>query len=183
MAFDVRTDARKFDNFRARGFNKLMKIGLGKMLLEWHKKYIQGHFDREAYRKYDYPLATKKQGRPLVRQGDFRRDIVKRASESQVKGTSTTRRLRLPFGRPGRPTAKDLLKMVFIEMQKSNLTFKQAQARIGREQNYSRDVRRKMQESLATMTDSEQAVLRGWLFKCLYCEFAKRGPKKRRKVR
>lgn len=181
----IKEDVQKMENFRERGFARIMKRALKDAVLAWHEQFLPRHFTRAAYGHYGFLGAYrrhKKRGEPYVQSGTMRERFTARRTEADVTGTAKRVRLRLPFGIPPQYTPESLKAQVFIEMRQRNLSYTQAQALVYRAANYSQAMREAAQRDIKAMSNPEMHSLREHLKNLIVIELNKAGPKRARKV-
>lgn len=181
MAFKitVERDATRDRNHMPRGCKKLIKETMKEGMAEWHTRYMGHHFTRAAYSRYGWQGAyphRKRSGDPYVESGRLRERMTRRRTAAEVTGTSKRVTLRLKFGRPPKYTEERLRKMIAREMRKG-ATYKQAQRRVYRQANYSRQMREQAQRDLAVVAGGEMRSLRILMRKKLGKKLSARGGK------
>jgi len=101
---------------RVQAFNRVMKLALQDAALYWHKTFIRGHFDRQAYDKYkgDYPRRKKRNRSPFVHTGALKARMTYRKGPQHLSGTANRITLKMPIGRPKGNSKKSLDAQVAI---------------------------------------------------------------------
>ncbi|GAG21866.1 unnamed protein product, partial [marine sediment metagenome] len=118
----------------------------------------------------------KRSGEPYVESGTLRSRMIRKRTAGEVTGTSRRVTLRLKFGRPPKYTEEVIRKMIAREMRKGR-TFKQAQRKVYRQANYSREMREQAQRDLTVVAGGEMRSLRVFMRKKLGKKLSARGGK------
>jgi len=186
FSYIVEEDVRQLENFRARGFNRILKAGLKANVLEWHRRYASVHFTRRAYTRYagmGLYRQQKRTGDPFVESGSLRERMLRPRTQAEVTGTSKQVTLRLPIGRPPQYTDEGLKRQVLIEMRKHNISYRQAQRRVYAKAQYTKETRELLKTHIPAVAGQEPRHLRAHLRDFVVRELNKHGRKRRRRVR
>ena len=161
--FEVSEDVRQHENFRARGFRRLMKAALKDNVYHWHRQFAGFHFTRHAYSRYRYLGAYRHQktkGEPLVETGTLRRRMVRPRSEAEITGTSTRVTLKMPMGRPPEQTDALLRKRIIMAIREKHMSWRQAERYVMRRTGYSKKGREMAQTHIPLVAGGEVRHLR-----------------------
>ena len=186
LTVEMEEDVRKHDNFRARGFRKIVKGALKSTALFWHRRYAPQHFTRAAYTRYGGLGAYRKQkkaGDPMVETGTFRDRLLAPRSKSDVKGTSRGVRLHFKFGRPPQYTEKMLRRRAWILVVTKRISLKAALRRVYRGAGYSKAAKMMFKSHVPAVSGPEVRSLRVHTRDHIVAALNKAGPRRKRKLR
>ena len=168
--------------------NILYRQGLKKGLENWHKKHVSDHFKKKAFNKYPeydqhYPTQKKRKYRPLHITGTLERNIKSRITFQAKHGGGIVVG-KMPVGRPGiLPQDQDeiLRALIVTEMEKTNRTYKEADAYVGRKQSYSKESHKRFQDIIPAMTDNEAQEVADFVLKFIVEGITEARNKRRKK--
>jgi len=186
MSFQVLEDVRQHENFRERGFAKLLKAALKDNVYHWHRSFAAFHFTRQAYSRYRYLGVyrhQKKGGEPLVETGTLRRRMLRPRNETEMTGTSRRVTLKMPMGRPPEQTDALLRKRTIRVMREKGMSYRQALNYVMRRTGYSKKGREMIQSHIPVVAGGEARHLRGKLTVHIVAGLNRKGAKRRRTIR
>lgn len=174
----LRQDRKRLTNMSPRVFNREMKIGLkGAIEFVWKPRFLPMHFERHAYRRYNYSGRRKKgKGRPLVDSGSFRKKMLK--GKHRISGTSKGAKIRLKYGRPDtfsdprkvhlsiiKILAKSQSKQQYQNMSRPDRkkAYKRAENKFWSRAGYGRDAKEMFQERITAVHPQEVKAMNQYL--------------------
>jgi len=171
---------------------KHVKAVLDEALDFWHKNMLPAHTKRVAYVKYPEGFQESKKkfkGAPLRVSGHFADHIESPSQRQRKGGSSTSRKIKITFGRPAKYTGENLAKQIRImqyEWRKKfgkNISTKEAQAKVLARAGYGLKAKRTMLNSVGIVSNSEKRILSNKIIKPKLIELMnKPKPKRRKKI-